>query len=426
MKKIFSPNDFHLRREKLLELIKNKYPQITNGAIVLFANFEHPSREFIQDSSFYYYTGIEEPGSVLYLSLDSSSILFIPNFGNNRAHWIVSTLDANSKAKEFEFDEIKILGEQIKGYEFYPFFSKAEYSNLLSLIEDKIKSGGTIFTLNPDSKVQNFEQRFVLKRINQFLGNFLISISDISDLIAKMRRSKDSKEIEALYSAIDLTILGHEGAMQVLEAEKYENEIQAAIEYVFISGGGLKAFPSIIAGGKNAAILHYTANNKILNSNELMIVDIGAQVEHYCADISRTYPISGIFSKRQREVYELVLETQEYIASIAAPGMWLSNNSEPDNSLNHLAKKFLEEKGYEKYFVHGIGHFLGLDVHDVGNYLEPLAPGDIFTIEPGIYIPEEKIGVRIEDDYWMIEDSVICLSERLPKEPKEIEELLKK
>jgi Xaa-Pro aminopeptidase len=119
-----------------------------------------------------------------------------------------------------------------------------------------------------------------------------------------------------------------------------------------------------------------------------------------------------------------VLETQEYIASLAKPGIWLSNKDKPEQSLNHLAKKYLTERGYGAYFPHGIGHFLGLDVHDVGDYSVPLREGDVITIEPGIYIPEENIGIRIEDDYWIVKDGVVCLSEFIPKRAEDIEAIV--
>ncbi len=146
--------------------------------------------------------------------------------------------------------------------------------------------------------------------------------------------------------------------------------------------------------------------------------------EGYCADLTRTYPVSGKFSKRQKELYEIVLETQQYIADKAMPGMYLNNSDYPDMSLNHLAKAYLKKAGYEQYFIHGIGHYLGLDVHDVGSTKEPLQEHDVFTIEPGIYIPQEGIGIRIEDDYWMARKGSICLSENLPKDPSDIEALV--
>jgi Xaa-Pro aminopeptidase len=120
-----------------------------------------------------------------------------------------------------------------------------------------------------------------------------------------------------------------------------------------------------------------------------------------------------------------VLETQNYIAEKARPGIWLSNADKPEESLNHLAKKFIADKGYGDYFPHGIGHYLGLDVHDVGDYKEPLKIGDVITIEPGIYIPQERIGIRIEDNYWIVKDGVVCLSEELPKSAYEIERMVR-
>ena len=161
-----------------------------------------------------------------------------------------------------------------------------------------------------------------------------------------------------------------------------------------------------------------------MRNGDLVVVDIGAELGMYAADITRTYPVSGTFSKRQRELYDIVLATQQHIADISKPGLWLSNKEHPDKSLNHLARQFLQKYGYDKYLPHGIGHFLGLDVHDVGDYSVPLQAGDIITIEPGIYIPEEGIGIRIEDDYWVVEDGVVCLSDGLSKEARDIEQMV--
>jgi Xaa-Pro aminopeptidase len=179
-----------------------------------------------------------------------------------------------------------------------------------------------------------------------------------------------------------------------------------------------------VATGGNATILHYTMNTDVLLDGQLVVVDIGAAFGNYCADLTRTYPVSGRFTSRQKELYNLVLETQEYVERIAKPGMYLVNKDHPEKSLHHLAKKFLDDRGYGAYFTHGIGHYLGLDVHDVGDYSKPLSEGDIFTIEPGLYIPQEKIGIRIEDDYWMSKDGLVCLSELLPKKAEDIEAMV--
>ncbi|MDZ4099608.1 MAG: M24 family metallopeptidase, partial [Methylophilaceae bacterium] len=182
---------------------------------------------------------------------------------------------------------------------------------------------------------------------------------------------------------------------------------------------------SVVGSGEQSTVLHYATNAEKMHTGDLVVVDIGAALDGYCADLTRTYPVSGKFSKRQKEVYEVVLAAQEYIADIAKPGYWLNNPEQPEKSLNHLAQKFIAQKGYGDYVVHGIGHYLGLDVHDVGDYTQPLKEGMVFTIEPGIYIPKERIGIRIEDNYWVVKDGVVCLSEQLPKKPEDIEAFMR-
>jgi Xaa-Pro aminopeptidase len=146
---------------------------------------------------------------------------------------------------------------------------------------------------------------------------------------------------------------------------------------------------------------------------------------HYCADITRVFPVSGTFSKEQKKLYEIVLATQELVADSVRSGMYLSNEKEQEISLQHIAIKFLQKQGYDKYFIHGIGHYLGLDVHDVGSRAVPLQEGDVITIEPGIYMPQESVGIRIEDNYWVIADAPpVCLSEAIPKMVGEVEDMV--
>jgi Xaa-Pro aminopeptidase len=171
--------------------------------------------------------------------------------------------------------------------------------------------------------------------------------------------------------------------------------------------------------------LHYSQNDHNFIDGDLVVVDAGARYNYYCADITRTYPVSGKFTHEQKELYEIVLQCQELVAEQAKPGMWLFNQDHQDSSLHHIALNFFKQHGYDKYFIHGIGHFLGLDVHDVGDKTKPLQEGDIITIEPGLYIPEKKIGIRIEDNYWIVDHTEpVCLSESLPKTVKAIEEMI--
>lgn len=413
---------FQERRKELIKLVKQKHHD-SKGKIILFANFERDGYDFRQDPTFYYYTGLEEPAAALCIDLEAEeSILFVPNFGKERKKWVTDALEADEQtAHELKFEIIKYLGQQCVGYQCHPFFTHREYEHFLNFIQAALAEDQIIYTLNPMNAREYLEQRFVLQRISEMIPTFKQAVIDISPLVAQMRRKKSKYEIEQLYKAIEITVDAHDAAMQLMQAGKKENEAQALIEYHYTISGASKAFASIVASGKNSTILHYFDNNKTFVTGDLVVVDIGARYNAYCADLTRTYPVGGKFNQRQKEVYQLVLETQEYIAQQTKPGMWLSNKNEPEQSLHHLAKKFVENHGYGDYYIHGIGHFLGLDVHDVGDSSEPLQAGDVITIEPGIYISQESLGVRIEDDYWIVPDGVICLSESLPKEIKDVE-----
>ncbi len=414
------------RMRKLIASIKESFGAQTTGALVLFANFEQESSVFHQESSFFYLTGLQEPGVVLICDFDGKSTLYVPHYSQDRAAWMnISTPLVQANAQQLGVTTVTHLGDQCRGYSFHPFFQQAEYKHVLTHLTKIVDAGGKLFTLSPDNSREYVSQRLVLERVKGFVPRIAPHLMDVSPLVAEMRRTKDNHEIERLYEAIGVTTMAHEAAAQAIIPESSEWEVQGALEYIFVAAGGTPAFPSIVASGKNSTILHYTPTGDTLNKGDLVIVDIGARVDGYCADLTRTYPVSGTFTKRQRELYKAVLQTQEYLAEEVCPGMWLNNSEDEENSLHHLAKRFLKARGLDQYFTHGIGHFLGLDVHDVGDMTRPLQEGDVFTIEPGVYIPEENIGIRIEDDYWMVKESAVCLSEELPREAADVEQLMK-
>jgi Xaa-Pro aminopeptidase len=324
-------------------------------------------------------------------------------------------------AKALGFDAIALLGDECDGYVLHSYFSSHEYAHMISLLQAVVARGGSLFTAAPNNGHEYVSGRFILDHLQKFIPEVQKSVVDVSALIAAGRRRKDIGEIEKIYRAIEVTELAHESAIQAIKDGVSESEVQASLEYMMIASHSRPAFPSIVASGQNATVLHHCENKGTLKDGDLVVVDIGAELDNYCADLTRTYPVSGLFTKRQKELYNIVLETQEYIAGLAKPGMWLKNKEKADKSLHHLAQKFLDKSGYGRYFPHGIGHFLGLDVHDVGDYSVPLHEGDVITIEPGIYIPEEGIGIRIEDNYWITKDGVMCLSENLPKDAQDIE-----
>lgn len=424
-----APHTFSLyaeRRKKLVEKIKEQWPD-KNGILVFFADFETDRVSFRQESSFYYLTGIREPGVVLTIDLDGQSTLYVPQCSVDRSKWLVSAVDLTQKNAELlQVHAVEALGEACPGYQIQPFFNEKEYKNVVALLRAMIEKDNQIYTCMPTSGSEYVQQRYIIERLAKSIPDFAHYVQDVSSLLASMRRIKSMAEIELMYEAVSITQLAHEAAAQAIAKNVSECEVQASLEYIMTGSCAKPSFPSIVASGMNGTVLHYTTNAGTLKAGELVVVDIGAEYEYYCADLTRTYPVSGKFTDRQRELYTAVLDTQKYIADLAAPGYWLSNKEHPDKSLNHLAHAFLKERGLDEYFIHGIGHYLGLDVHDVGDYATPLEPGDVITIEPGVYLPQEGIGIRIEDNYWIVADGAVCLSEELPKEPKEIEELVAK
>ncbi|MFA6527880.1 MAG: M24 family metallopeptidase, partial [Candidatus Babeliales bacterium] len=315
----------------------------------------------------------------------------------------------------------------IQGYSMRGQFKQEHYKDFITDLQAKAKKCERFFTLLDGNDQATFQQRYLWNELQKCAALTSTNVTDISPLVYSMRRTKDQFEIALIHNAVQITHMAHETVAGMIEAGKKEHEVVASAEYVFMHVAGVQAaFPSVVATGKNATMLHYTGRMHELKNNELVVVDIGAEYCGYAADLSRTYPVSGMFTKRQRELYDIVLETQLYIESIAAIGMYLRNEQYPEQSLHHLAVAFLRKKKYDKYFCHGIGHFLGLDVHDVGDHNVPLKEGDAITIEPGIYIPEENIGIRIEDDYIIVQDGAACLSHEVPKQADEIEMLMNK
>ena len=411
------------RRNLLLKALKDAHPD-KKGLVVLFAGFEGERYRFRQESTFYYMTGLEEPACVFVMKDEGPSVLYVPQYGSSRSRWVSTIVeDDASKAQKWGIDDIQHLGHPCKGYAASAACTTQEYEHLLALLTKTVKEGGFLFMNYPSSEVT--EQTLLIDRFCVDRPDLKEALVDISPLIAALRRTKTRHELELMYEAVDCTMQAQEAAAARIAEDMYEHQLQAAVEFIFKECGGSAAFPTIVGSGKNSTVLHYMANDRQMKDGDLVVIDCGAEIGYYCADITRTYPVSGTFTDRQREVYDSVLATQQYIADTAQPGYWLNNKEEPSKSLHHLALEFLEKKGYAQYFPHGIGHFLGIDVHDVGDRQIPLKEGDVITIEPGIYIPEESLGVRIEDNYWITSSGAVCISEELPKDSYEIEKMMK-
>ncbi|MCX5923664.1 MAG: M24 family metallopeptidase [Candidatus Dependentiae bacterium] len=417
---------FRLRSKKLLELIAQEYPE-KEGSVFLFAPFEGDCDTFLQESNFYYFSGLSEPAAVLSFDIYNGTSLYMPDFGDFRAKWVHSIDEiSNQTISSFGIDQLKPLGGRIAGYSVDPYFSPDDYKNIIELFREMVAAKKTIFTLYPAHGKLSASVKMIIDRLSLFVPGLHLQIIDISPLVAKLRRKKDISEIENLYQAVEITNAAFQAASHVIEPGSSEAQVQAAMEYIFTENHSRKAYPAIVAGGKMATVLHYNTNKSTLQKGDLVLIDAGAMYNHYCADITRVFPVSGKFDKRQRAIYEIVLETQQRVVEKIRPGMWICNPQEQEASLQHIAMNFLKQKGYDQYFIHGIGHYLGLDVHDVGSRAEPLQDGDVITVEPGIYIPDQSIGIRIEDNYWVVKDSEpVCLSEEIPKTVSEIEQMVK-
>lgn len=416
--------EYKKRRDTLLSLVRAQYPG-KQGSIILFAPCEDSTRPFVQDSNFYYLSGMVEPASVIMIT-DHEQIFYCPAYNGTRDQWIISDQACTQDyVQSVGFDRLANTGKEFFGIHVYPYADLAVYEHIIQQIKIMLAAGQTIFTVYPNNSYESYMTRMVIDRLSTVIPHLPKAIVDISPLVAQLRRIKDMAEIETLYKAVDISIQAHYAGASLLQAGAKESEIQAAIEYVFTEQGAIPAYPSIVASGLQATILHYHANNQKVQAGELLVVDSGARYNYYCADLTRTYPASGTFTVQQKELYEIVLEAQTIVADAAKPGMWLLNNDEQEASLHHIAVNFFKKQGYDKYFTHSIGHFLGLDVHDVGDRTQPLQHGDVITIEPGLYIPEKKIGIRIEDNYWIVDQTTpVCLSEALPKSVKAVEEMV--
>lgn len=246
-----------------------------------------------------------------------------------------------------------------------------------------------------------------------------VSITDQTQLLPALRASKSAAEIKLLEQAVDATAAGYEAALKIIKPGANESEVQFALESAYRKhGGNTDGYESIVASGINGTVLHYRANDQQLKAGDLLVIDSAAAVGGYTADVTRTYPVSGKFSSEQREVYEIVLKSLLAGIKLAQPGVRL-------HEIDAATRDIINSAGFEDAYIHGAGHPIGLDVHEV----PPdglLRPGMVITIEPGIYLPDRNFGVRIEDDIVITAKGNRNLTEGIAKTVKEVESLMRK
>jgi Xaa-Pro aminopeptidase len=257
-------------------------------------------------------------------------------------------------------------------------------------------------------------------------------------LMKELRSIKTPHEIEVINTAIDITDKTFRRLLQFVKPGVWEHEIEAEIYHEFLRNRATgPAYGSIIASGDRARTLHYVSNNQECKDGEMLLMDFGAEYGNYCADLTRTIPVNGKFTQRQKEVYNACFHLHQFGASILKPGISIVDYTERigDEATDQFQKIGLisasdvknedkENRAYRKYLYHGISHHLGIDVHDLGTRTNPIEAGMVFTIEPGIYIEEEQMGVRIENNYWITENGNIDLMKNIPITVEDIEHLM--
>ena len=397
-------------RERVAELLPN------NSAMIVFAGVdiresEDQSYEFCIDRNFYYLTGVNEQNDILVVLKKEDkvqNIIFINKYDELFAKWNGRKLFAEEVAELSGLEDIRYLDE---------------FKTFL----DEIKNE---YQLYMDIKPNLFREPMgeatrLLKDLNG------IEVLDCHEIIAKCRMVKQPEEIEVMKKAISVTNKGIQALMQNIKPGLYEYQVESYFDQqIKFHGASGIAFKTIAASGVNGCVLHYHTNNTLIKDNDLVLFDLGAEYGLYKSDITRTIPANGKFTERQKLIYNIVLGGQKLVFKNIKPGI---SPVELNNILIEYYKVELKKIGLiekdedvKKYYFHGVSHHLGLDTHDVCARGEKLTPGCVITVEPGLYIAEEGIGIRIEDDALVTEDGAINLSSEIIKEISDIEEYIAK
>lgn len=426
-------NEYAQRRERLMAKIGQGTAIFRSAPTVVHHNTV--AYNFRQDSDFYYLTGFNEPNAVAVLAphhKEHQFVLFVRPKDLEKETWSGLRVGVDATKERFGADEVYPIAELDEKLPQY-----LETSDQIYYRMGRDRSF--------DSKVIRHWQTLMGKYQKTGVGP--TALVDPRPLMGAMRKVKSAEELGLIRKAIAISVEAHHAAMAMAKPGCYEYEIQAEMEHIFRRAGGQgPAYPSIVASGENSCILHYTENDRQMQDQELLLIDAGCCYDYYNADITRTYPVGQDFTTEQRILYELVLEAQEQAIAQAQPG-------NPHSAIHDTAvgvivdglmqlgllkgdrEDIIKEEKYKPFYMHRTGHWLGLDVHDAGLYKHGeaeaiLEPGNIFTVEPGIYIsprikPAEEqpevdqrwhgIGIRIEDDVLITETGHEILTQEVPK-----------
>lgn len=423
-----NPEIFIKNRQRFIAEMK------PNSIAIFNSNDEVPSNgdaiyPFVQNSDLFWLTGIEQEDTMLILFPDNPDekhrevlVLYRPNElkekWEGKRHRSNEATELSGIKKVIWLDSIDALLQ--------PWVHLAD--NIYLNTNENDRKG---------SLVETRDYRFVQQMKERYpLHNYQRS----AKIMRKLRAIKTAEEIEVMKVAMDITDKAFRRVLQFIKPGVMEYEIHAEIVHEFLRNRSRgEAYGSIIASGDRARTLHYVSNNQECKDGELILMDFGANYGGYCADLTRTVPVNGKFTERQKEVYNACLHLHNYAKSILKPGISIIDYTEKvgDEATQQFLKIGLlkeedvknedkDNRAYRKYLYHGISHHLGVDVHDLGTRVEPIQAGMVFTVEPGIYIEEEQMGIRIENNFWITENGNIDLMKNIPITVEDIESLMRK
>jgi Xaa-Pro aminopeptidase len=395
--KPFAPEVYKERRAKVMKAM-------AGGIAVIYARGEEDPDGYRQDSDFFYLTGLNEEGAVLVLSPEerlTKERLFLKPRNPDDEAWTGGRPDINEALRQSTgIDHIYrtgSLGAAMIGL--------LQTTSTLLLISDP---GGIDAPTTPEMELYG-------KLASKIPG---VSIKNRIDILQALRSVKEPRELEYMERAIAATVAAQHAAAHAIRPGVEENWVAGLIDLEFKRGGAVRpGFASIVGSGPNSTILHYPEHARTIQDGDLVVVDIGSDYGHYSADITRTYPANGRFTPEQRTVYEVVLHAQQACMDMIRPGVYFED-------VHKRAEDVIRAAGYRDYFIHGVGHYVGLDVHDAGLYKKPLQAGMVITVEPGIYIREKSLGVRIEDQVLVTPKGYRLLTSALPRDPEAVERMM--
>ncbi|WP_276500082.1 aminopeptidase P family protein [Terrimonas pollutisoli] len=422
-----NPELFRKNRERFLSMMKK------NSIAIIVSNDECPSNgdalyRFRQNSDLYWLTGITQEDSMVILFPDNPDpkyreVLVLVKPNELKEKWDGKRLRAN-EAREMSGIQTIVWLESLDGL-LQPWIHLADSIYLDSNENDR---KGSLLQTRDYRFVQEMKTRYPLHQFER-----------AAKLFKDLRGIKTNFEVEVMQQAIDITDNTFRRLLKFIKPGVMEYEIEAEIVHSFLSQRATgEAYGSIIASGDRARTLHYVSNNQECKDGELILMDFGAEYGGYCADLTRTVPVNGKFTKRQKTVYNACLHLHDYAKSLLKPGIIISDYTEKvgEEATQQFLKIGLlkktdiknedpDNRAYRKYLYHGISHHLGIDVHDLGTRTEPIKPGMVFTVEPGIYIEEEQMGIRIENNVWITKNGNKDLMKNIPITVEEIESLMK-